>query len=218
MTPETHPRPDQATLELAQMHAVVTCRALVDTGAVTLDTETGLADSRVWQLALVDGRTLTPLLSLVCHPGEVEWTERAAEMRDAQGLRPETFPAATVFGPVVAAAAAWQPAIWNAGFDVGAIGRTWPGRGDWSRAVCIQDLYAPLTGEWSARRGAWKSGSLEEACVREGVDLRALASAHTAYGDACRLALLIRAVAARETDTERRVREDEGRRLPRSEA
>lgn len=194
--------PPLAELHTAQDQAILQFRAWAAKQVPCLDTETTGMEGQVWQLALVEQDTLTPRLHFTCQP-EGEWSPKAAEMRDAHGADLSQCPPASAFTAQLPQGQ--QFLTWNAPFDLGAIARTWP---DWQvRGECAMEAYAPLAERWSESLGLWKYVSLGEACTAEQVDVSHLAAAHNAYGDACRLALLVQAVARRETHAERAARE-----------
>lgn len=202
------PRPASDEVQAQQDSAIKIFRQWQQATVATLDTETTGLEGRVWQFALVDSRTFTPLLAFNCDPGG-EWSDKAAEMRDAQQVGVGDFPTSNLFADVVRGnLESHPPVIWNADFDHAALERTWPGSTSGVPVLCAMRAYAPLYGEWSERRDTWKGCSLQTALDLEHVDTRHVPAAHSAYGDACRLALLIETVAARETQAEREHRED----------
>lgn len=204
------PNPQEHQKQIDQ--AVELFRTWRDSGVTLLDVETTGLEGRVWQLALVDSRTLTPLLAFTCAVGG-NWSEVAAEMRDAQGVRMQDFPASNLFADAVEGNLAGRSPVvaWNADFDVAAITRTWPSAEAVALATCAMRAYAPIYGQWSESRQEWKYASLDAALAHEDVDVSRLPAAHSAYGDCVRLAALIEAVAERETMSEqgeRMTRED----------
>lgn len=203
------PNPQEHQRQIDQ--AVGLFRTWRDSGVTLLDVETTGLEGRVWQLALVDSRTLAPLLAFTCAVGGT-WSEVAAKMRDAQGVRMQDFPASNLFADAVEGNLAGRsPVAWNADFDVAAITRTWPNTEAVALASCAMRAYAPIYGQWSESKQDWKYASLDAALKHEGVDTSRLPAAHSAYGDCVRLAALIEAVAERETASEqgeRMTRED----------
>lgn len=202
-------QPTYAEANDAKARAIAQFRQwAADPAVIVVDTETTALDGQVWELAAVrvaPAPAPAPVLSFVCSPNS-PWSERARKMHADRLEEIAHAPIAALFAaPLGGLLRENRVLTYNAEFDAAAIARTWPDL-RLPAFACVMTAYAPLAGKWSESRGAWKYVSLSEALERERVDVRGLPE-HTAYGDAARAALLVQAVAARETDAEREHRE-----------
>lgn len=199
------PTPDE--VRAAQTAAIQQFREWAsDPRALVVDTETTGLEGIVWEFAALRVWSSAPALAFITDGRGAQWSEKAREMHEGRMEEIAHAPIAALFAaPLGGLLRENRVLTYNAEFDAAAIARTWPDL-RLPAFACVMTAYAPLAGKWSESRGAWKYVSLSEALERERVDVRGLPE-HTAYGDAARAALLVQAVAARETDAEREHRE-----------